>query len=53
MHSHGSDSIAPEELGHEVGVGNGDAEGESATTTLVAPDVERMLGTFLRLNGLC
>ena len=53
MHRSRGDSVAPEELSHEVGMGNGDAERESATTALVAPDVERMLGSLLRLDGLC
>ncbi len=46
------DAVAAEELSREVGVGDGDAERDGATTALAAPDVESMLGAFLRLDGL-
>jgi hypothetical protein len=52
MHGSRGHSVAAEELSHEVSVGNGDAERESAAATLLAPDIKRMLGTFLCLDSL-
>ena len=52
VHGNRRDPVATEELGREVGVGDRDAERDGATAALVAPDVESVLGTFLRLDGL-
>ena len=52
MHGDRCYRVAAEELGREVCVSDGDTERDGPTAALVAPDVERVLGTFLRLDGL-
>ena len=52
MHGYRGDPVAAEELGREIGVGDSDAERDATATALVAPDIEGVLGTPLRLDGL-
>jgi hypothetical protein len=52
VHGNRGDPVAAEELGREIGMGDGDAERDATATALVAPDIEGVLGTLLRLDGL-